>query len=184
MLSLIKHIELFKRGTYMFKSAFHWLQTAGPSKVIHFAGCMRKTGLYGSVCQCGNFEISHSRLWAWACLCWMGLQNSRQNLLFIRREKTWLMDFLNKSLVSLYEKRTTHMNLQNVRFHFFLPFAAILAGLVSKKYFEWQKTCRNSFQVLQNKPLSNRRLFDFPLLGSRPVCAFVFWTILNLWCWF
>ena len=27
------------------------------------------------------------------------------------------------------------MNLQNVRFHFFLPFAAILAGLVSKNTF-------------------------------------------------
>ena len=184
MLSLIKHIELFKRGTYMFKSAFHWLQTAGPSKVVHFAGCMRKTGLYGSVCQCGNFEISHSRLWAWACLCWMGLQNSRQNLLFIRREKTWLMDFLNKSPVSLYEKRTTHMNLQNARFPFFCPLLRYWLDWFQKILLVTKKLVEIPFRYCKKNFCPTEDLSIFPILVPGLICAFVFCTILNIWCWF
>ena len=167
----------------MFKSAFHWLQTAGPSKVIHFAGYMRKTGLFGSVCQCGNFEISHSRLWpGLACAEWVCKIHDKICYLYVG--KNVINGFPKQKSCLIVWKKDDAYEFAECAVSLFCPLLRYWLDWFQKNTFSDKRLVEIPFRYCKKTFCPTEDLSIFPFLVPGLICTFLFWTILNLWCWF
>ena len=179
MLNLIKHIELFKRGTY-FQKCISLIAGRRTLKSYSLGRMYEKDGVIWE-CVTRNFEISHSRL-CLGLLVLNGVCKIHDQICYLYVGKNVINGFTKQKSCLIVWNRTTHMNLQNARFPLFFNLCSDIGWTGFEKYFQWKKTCWNSVWVLPKISCPSEQCSGFPY--SVPGLTFAFWTILNLRCWF